>query len=398
MTMEDRVRQLLADAVADEPPPRGAPLERALGRRRPRPGLVGVAALCMILALLAAVAVVRGPGRPAVAPAATTGAPTTTTVATAGWPDYEDQAKNLRLSYPPGWKVRPGPLGDELVPPEYADSRPGRAKYAVTVSAFPGFYLTGYDWRGATRGQLPGGQPYAHRVGYPDLVPGEDPPAPPATAPGRRYAVYMVDLGRFCSTGPKPFCGAHALRVAVYDANARAFDRYRGQLDAIARSVSHLRPATSTTGDAGRPACRPGQWRLAGSRGLSGIGQRISFSGVVRYRAGPACHLRLQLRMTVERDGRPLPVAGGPAVATVGGLLPEDDQRRLNRLGVHDTPLTWRLAVDEWCNQELAGARLRVTAPGGRSLVAALPERADQPDDPGFCRERGRPAAIVGLP
>ena len=162
--------------------------------------------------------------------------------------------------------------------------------------------------------------------------------------------------------------------------------------------MSHLRPATSTTGDAGRPACRPEQWRLVGSQGLSGIGPRISFSGVVRYRGGPACHLRLQLRLTVERDGRPLPVAGSPAVATVVGLLPEDDQRRLDRLGVHGTPLTWRLAVDEWCNQELAGASLRATAPGGRSLVAALPGRDILRGDPGSCRERGRPAAIVGLP
>ena len=170
----------------------------------------------------------------------------------------------------------------------------------------------------------------------------------------------MVDLGRFCSTGPKPFCGAHALRVAVYDANARAFDRYRGQLDAIARSVSQLRPAASTTGDAGRPACRPEQWRLACSGASRASARGSGFPGVVRYRGGPACHLRLKLRMTVERDGRPLPVAGSPAVATVGGLLPEDDQRRLNRLGVHDTPLTWELAVDEWCNQELAGASLRL--------------------------------------
>jgi hypothetical protein len=397
MTMEDRVRRVLTEAVADEPPLRGAPLDHALGRRRPHLALAGAAALLLVLALLAAVAVVRGSGQPAVAPPATTSAPTTT-ITTAGWPAYVDRADNLRLRYPPGWKVRPGPLGDELVPPEYASSRPGRAKYAVTILAFPGFYLSGYDWRGATRGQLPGGQPYAHRIDYPDLVPGEDPPAPPATAPGRRFAVYMVDLGRFCSTGPKPFCGAHALRVAVYDANARAFDRYRGQLDAIVRSLSRLRPATSTTDDAGRPACRPEQWRLAGSRGLSGIGQRIAFSGVVRYRGGPACHLRLELRMTVERDGRLVPVAGNPAVATVVGLLPEDDPRRLNRLGVHDTPLMWSLAVDEWCNQELAGASLRATAPGSRTLEAALPDRGDLPDEPGSCRERGRRAAIAGLP
>ena len=51
-----------------------------------------------------------------------------------------------------------------------------------------------------------------HMVGYPDLLPGEDPPAPPAIAHGRRSAVYMVDWGRvLLKTKPKPFCGAHAI-------------------------------------------------------------------------------------------------------------------------------------------------------------------------------------------
>src|SRR5918994_4162471 len=274
MTIEDRVRQLLADAVADEPPPRGAPLDYALGRRS-RPVLAGVAAGLVVLALVVTVATVRGTDRPATGPTATTTVPAIT-ISTAGWPTYLDRDNNLRLRYPRGWTVRPGPLGDELVPPEFAKSRPGRAKYAVTIAAFPGFYPAGYDWQGATRGRLPDGQAYLHKVGYPDLAPGEDPPAPPATAPGRRYAVYMVDWGRFCSAKPKPFCGAHALRIAVYDANARAFDHYRPQLDTIVRSATHLRPAPASTADAGRPPCRPDQWRLDRSQGLSGGGQRIA--------------------------------------------------------------------------------------------------------------------------
>jgi hypothetical protein len=268
------------------------------------------------------------------------------------------------------------------------------------VAAFPGFYLSMYDWREATRGHLPGGQAYLHVVGYPDLPPWEDPPASPAAAPGRRFAAYVVDWGRFCSTGPKRFCGAHALRVAVYDANARAFERYRGHLDAIVRSAAQLHPAPPSTDDAGRPACRPDQWRLASPHGLSSLGnsQRIFFSGIVRYRGGPACYLRLTLRMTVERDGRPPPVTGSPATATVQGLLPDDDQRRLARLGVVDTPLMWAFAVDEWCNRDLAGVTLRVTAEGGRGLEAALPDASQLPARPGLCRQRGRPAALAGLP
>jgi hypothetical protein len=68
-------------------------------------------------------------------------------------------------------------------------------------------------------------------------------------------------------------------------------------------------------------------------------------------------YLRLTLQMTVERDGRPLLVAGNPATATVQGLLREDDQHRLNRLGIHSTPLMWQFAVDEWCNRDLAGGQ-----------------------------------------
>ena len=326
--------------------------------------------------------------------------PTPTTISTAGWPAYVDRAHNLRVRYPPGWKLRPGPLGDELVPPEYASRRPGRAKYAVTIAAFPGFYLSMYDWRAAIRGHLPAGQAYLHVLGYPDLPPGKDPPTSPATAPGRRFAAYVVDWGRFCSTGPKRFCGAHALRVAVYDANARAFERYRAQLDAIVRSAAQLRPAPSSTEELGRPACQPDQWRLTSPHGLSGLedSQRIFFSGIVRYRAGPACYLRLQLRMTVEREGRPLPVTGSPATAVVQGLLPDDDQRRLARSGVVDTPLMWEFAVDEWCNRDLAGAKLRVTTEGGRGLEVALPPASQLPARRQDCRERGRLATVAGLP
>jgi hypothetical protein len=398
MTIEDRVRQLLADAVADEPTPRGAPLDYALARRRPRFALAGAVVVLIVLGLVVAVASGRGPEQPSTGPTATTTVPTTT-ISTIGWPTYLDRDNNLRLRYPPGWKVRPGPLGDELVPPEYANSRPGYAKYAVIIAAFPGFYLQGYDWQRAINGRLPGGQAYRHMVGYPDLAPGEDPPVAPATVPGRRFAVYMVDWGRFCSAKPKPFCGAHALRVAVYDANARAFDRYHAQLDTIVQSATQLRPAPSSTEDAGRPACRPEQWRLEQSQGLSGGGQQISMYGTVRYRAGPACALRLTLQMTVERDGQPPPVAGNPATATVQGLLPEDDQHRLSRLGVHSTPLMWQFTVNGWCNPDVAGATLRVTAEGGQEVEATLPGTSGpRANHPGDCQQRGRPAGVTGLP
>jgi len=108
MTIEDRVRQLLADAVADEPAPRGAPLDYALGRRRPRFALAGAVVVLIVLGLVVAVASVRGPDQPSTGPTATTTVPTTTT-STTGWSTYLDH-NNLRLRYPAGWKVRPGPV------------------------------------------------------------------------------------------------------------------------------------------------------------------------------------------------------------------------------------------------------------------------------------------------
>ena len=77
MTIEDRVRRVLADAVAEEPPPRGAPLDYALGRRRSRPVLAGAVAVLVVLGLVVAVAAVRGSDRPATGPTATTTVPAT---------------------------------------------------------------------------------------------------------------------------------------------------------------------------------------------------------------------------------------------------------------------------------------------------------------------------------
>jgi hypothetical protein len=60
MSIEDRLRRVLADAVADEPPLQGAPLEAATHRRRGRPVLAGVIAMVLVLAAVVALAAVRG--------------------------------------------------------------------------------------------------------------------------------------------------------------------------------------------------------------------------------------------------------------------------------------------------------------------------------------------------
>ena len=84
MTIEDRVRRVLTDAVADEPPLRGAPLQAALRRRRRRPVLAGAVAVVLVLAAVAGVAALRRPDK--VLPAT----PTLTTLPTAGWPEVVD--------------------------------------------------------------------------------------------------------------------------------------------------------------------------------------------------------------------------------------------------------------------------------------------------------------------
>ena len=84
MTIEDRVRRVLTEAVANEPPPRGAPLQVA----------------------------VRDRGRPL-----------PTTDPTAGWTLYTDAARNLQLRYPPDWVLREREPGwVRIAPPDQAAS------------------------------------------------------------------------------------------------------------------------------------------------------------------------------------------------------------------------------------------------------------------------------------
>ena len=95
MSIEDRVRQLLADAVADEPPMRGAPLDHALRRRRRRPLVAGAVALTLVLAAVVALATVQPRQHPL-----------PSTISTNGWKTYTDTNGNLRFRYPPDWRLQ----------------------------------------------------------------------------------------------------------------------------------------------------------------------------------------------------------------------------------------------------------------------------------------------------
>jgi hypothetical protein len=150
MTIEDRVRRLLADAVAEEPPPRGAPLQVAIRRRRRRPLLAGAVVLVLVLAAVAGLSAVRGRPLPATDP-------------TAGWTVYTDAARNLRIRYPPDWVLRERQPGwVRIAPPNLAAGvLEDQPPFAVGVRApAAGYYLgeqTGVD---LVKGRLPGGPSY----------------------------------------------------------------------------------------------------------------------------------------------------------------------------------------------------------------------------------------------
>jgi hypothetical protein len=250
MTIEDRVRQVLNDAVADEPPLRGAPLQVASRRRRRRQVLAGVLAVVLVLAAVVALAAVRGRQRPV-----------PTTDPASGWKLYTDTASNYQLRYPPDWVLRerqPGWI--RIAPPEQAagmlkDNPP----FAVGVRApAVGYYLGGQTGVDFTRGRLPSGQGYLVTGPEPDIQP------PPGVQVSRQRT-YRVDWGRSCTTGgAKPGCHARTLMAGVSAAapDTSLWDRYRTVGEAIVGTIGPVTAVPPSYGDRSRPACRPDQWRL----------------------------------------------------------------------------------------------------------------------------------------
>jgi hypothetical protein len=402
MTIEDRVRQLLADAVADEPPLRGAPLEAAL-RRRARPVLVGAVALLLVLAAVVALVAVRGrTDRPPVGPA-----PTSTIVSGDRWKTYTDAAHNLRLRYPPDWVVRRRnqEATVTLAPPEQARRMLARwPPFAVTVSAGGGYYVGEAPEPGMTWGRLPGGQAYLRFQSDPAQmveVPGMPKPAP-NVADRPRTTHYSIDWGRDCK-GVKPDrCGPHGVFVTIHAGNAALWDRYGAVAEAIVRSAKPVTSTKPSYGDRRRPTCRPDQWRVIwpGEHGFAGA-QRFFLSGGVQYLEGPPCHFRTRLELLIERDGRRLPLQGNPSARMVEGDLPEDGITKDSGSWVmRGGPLFWSWYWQEWCNKGLEGATLRLTAPNGQRLRIGGPRPRLRPSSPDFpsCQDRGQPSRLASWP
>jgi hypothetical protein len=397
MTIEDRVRQLMDAAVADEPPPRGAPLEGTLRRRRRRPALVGAVALVLVLAAVVGLAALRGRGgtqpvapAPTTTPPTPTTAPPTTVVSTAGWKTYTDASHNLRLRHPPDWVVRrrnqEGAV--TLAPPEQARRMLATAPpFAVTVIAGGGYYLGEAPEPGMTRGRLPGGQAYLRYGGTDRARP--------------RDVTYSIDWGRDCK-GVEPYrCGPHSVLFSIFAGNPALSDRYGAVAEAIVRSAKPVTPTRPSYGDRRLPACRPGQWRLVWPREYGFAGpQRLFLSGGVQHLGGPRCHLRARLELRVERDGRLLPLPGNPAARITEGDLPEDGITREGGSWVmRGGPLFWSFYWDEWCNKGLEGPTLWLSAPNGQRLRIGDPAPAAEPS-PAFrgCQDRGQPTRLAPWP
>ena len=97
MSIEDRLRGALAEAVATEPPPERSPFEQIARRRRRRPLIAASVALVLLLAAAVAftgIRVLKEPVRP------------TSTIVPPDWKEFRDQKADLSFRYPPDWVVR----------------------------------------------------------------------------------------------------------------------------------------------------------------------------------------------------------------------------------------------------------------------------------------------------
>jgi hypothetical protein len=394
MTIEDRVRRVLADAAAGEPPPRSAPLAAVRRRRRRRPLLAGATALVLVVAAVAGLVAVRSGQRPL-----------PSTDPTAGWKLYSDTARNLRFRYPPDWVVRERQPGWwRIAPPgQAAGMLKDQPPFAVGIRArAAGYYLGEQTGAGLARGRLASGQPYvvADESGKIEAPPGEK--APKLS----RQRAYTIDWGRACAGGGAGSgCPTQVVRagVSAYPPDSPLWDRHLAAGQAIVGSIAPVTPLPPSSGDRARPACRPDQWRLFHPGGWSYQegAQRYVLEGGFKFLGGPPCHLALALRLDVEKPaGHPMPLPGNPSRTTVEGDLPEDqDPSTANATIYQGSPLTWIWTWQEWCNQGLPQASLRITAETGAAITVPGPPKANPPEEPETgCKDRGRRSIIEPWP
>jgi hypothetical protein len=389
MTIEDRVRRVLTEAVADEPLLHGAPLQAALRGRRRRPVLAGAVAVVLVLGAVIGLVAVRRPSR--VLPAA----PTLTTLPTTGWPEVTDDAGNFRFRHPPGWDVRPTNRGGAglkdgwvLTPPDVPRGNAPRSGFAVTVTHGHGYWKAdSFGLVGSGQvGRVPGGQAYLRTA---------------ANSPQR--GTYAIDWGRVCRAGtPAPgSCAAQSVQVEYASVPpGRHFDRYRAEVETVVASLRALRPTSPTVGDRSRPACQPGQWALVHPSAWGGTpdGRRLAVPVGVGFRGGPPCHLHVPVSMAVEQDGRRLPIQGNPATATIELDLPED-ALPAGYKGIRDDRILQVWTWDERCDQQAgitASSAMVFSDDRGRRLLTLGNRLAGF--DPAQCTDRSRRSVLAAWP
>ena len=377
MTIEERVRRMLVEAVASEPAPSGAPFERAVRRRRRRPLRAVAVAAALLLAVAVVLTGVRVLGtKPAPLPTVTPAVPS-------DWKTYQNDFYNLKLRYPPDWVVQTQG-GVAIIPRRFAGpgiTAAGSRPFIIGVALSAEYYLfVVQNGAQVTRGtQLDGRASIRF-----------------SSVQGRIHIVqYEIDMGRFCLSGNRD-CGAKSATAAVEATSQATLDRYGKVAEQIVRTFQPLRPTTPSAGNPARPACRPEQWRPAFSSQSKTADEPpggLVIAGDIRYLRGPACHLRTTVRLTVEQaDGTPVTVPGTPSPFTVQTDLPEDNISSDLPRGAS----MWFWAWDNWCRQPLASAHLRVTADNGASTTRPLPPRSIQ--DRHFPCRPNAPWRVVPLP
>jgi hypothetical protein len=377
MTIEDRVRRVLTEAVADEPPLRGAPLEAVRRRRRRRPVLAGAVAVVLVLAAAAGLVAVRRSDR--VLPAT----PTPTTLPTAGWPEVTDTAGNLSFRHPPGWDVRQRRNGVwALTPQDIAPDDQGRPGFEVTVRPVREYWRSDGYWRAAIPeiGRLPGGQDFLFLFQAPT-----------------QQGSYAVDWGRVCGKVAAPgSCQPRSVQVRFQSATGRpSWDRYRAQVQTVVGTLRPVRANAPTVGDRSRPACQPEQWALVHPDAWAGVAGRplLVVPAGVRFRGGRPCHLQVAVSMAVHRDGRPLPVQGSPARATIQLDLPEDALPEGYR-GIDGERILQLWLWDHGCEEALNGTEVIFGDDRGRRLLGV--DVGEPGSGPGGCPgQRGQPRLVA---
>jgi hypothetical protein len=388
MTIEDRVRRLLTVAVANEPPPRGAPLKAAIRRRRRRPVLLGAVAVVLVLAVAVAAGLVAVRRPDQVVPAA----PTLTTLPTTGWPEVTDDVGNLRFQYPPGWEARKRGGQWVLAPRGIPRTDEGLPELEVRVISARSLWRSHGYWEGTAPevGRLPAGQAYLLTFHVP-----------------AQYGTYFVDWGRGCAEPARPgSCRPLSVQVEFRSFTGRpSWDRYRAEVQTVVGSLQKLRPTAPTEGNRGRPACRAEQWQLVRPDVIStSQGQPVLVVPVgVGFRGGRPCHLQAPVSMAVQQDGQLVEVQGNPAPATIELDLPEDALPRTYRGSDEDRMLqTWVWKHE--CRSPRAPTRparirridLVFSDEQGRRLLA-VNNIGQGPETP-ICGDPGRPSALAAWP